>query len=46
MTPKSLNQRFPLRKLNKKSTFKKQQLGKIKPRKAGRGQKGISRRNG
>ena len=43
---KSFSQRFPLRKLNKKSAFKREQLRGVKARKAGRGGKGISRRDG
>jgi len=41
---KSFDQRFPLHKLNRKSAFKRQTLGRMQGRRAGRGNKGISRR--
>ena len=47
MAAKSFSNRFPLRKLNRKRDLKHgRPMDRIpQPRKAGRGQKGISRRN-
>ena len=44
---KSFGNRFPLHKLNRKRDLKREKLRKRtpQPRKAGRGEKGISRRN-
>ena len=46
MCAKSFNARFPLHKLNRKRDLKRglPQRNEMLPRKAGRGEKGISRR--
>jgi len=45
MAHKTYKTRFPLRKLNRKADFKKKSMRQIpRPRAAGRGAKGISRR--